>query len=184
MKTVSVLMAIVAVFLLVFNSFASDSHLPFPEVSKPGLYVNNTIGFALSYPESFSPAQPHRREIFRFEPKERYPSLRGWFMPNLKMPLKNLLKMWKTNLKDYSKDTIKVLYDQDIKTASGVVAREIELEWVTNEMAPSPNLKINSYYYAVKRSNGWIVVGVISTNGAVNKEIKEKIYSIQLSPEA
>lgn len=184
MKTVSILGAVLAVFLLAFHGSASDSPPPFPEASKPGLYVNNMIGFALPYPADFAPVQPQGREMFRAEPKNRYPSLRVWFMPNLKMPLKNLSRMWKTNLKDYTKDAIKVVYDQDAKAASGVPSREIELEWVTNEKTSRPGMKINSYYYAVKRSNGWIVVGVFSTNGAVKEEIKEKIYTMQLKPEA
>ena len=89
MKTVSILGAVLAVFLLAFHSSASDSPPPFPEASKPGLYVNKKIGFALPYPGDFAPVQPQGREIFRAEPKNRYPSLRVWFMPNLKMPLKN-----------------------------------------------------------------------------------------------
>jgi len=184
MKTLSILGAVLATFLPAFQGSAGDSPPPFPEASKPGLYVNSKIGFALPYPEDFTPVQPQGSEIFRAEPQNRYPSLRVWFIPNLKMPLKNLSRMWKTNLKDYSKDAIKVVFDQDAEAASGVLAREIELEWVTNEKTPRPGMKVNSYYYAVKRSNGWIVAGVTSTSGAVKKEIKEKIYMMQLKPEA
>jgi hypothetical protein len=165
------------------NLAKGDSITPFPKESKPGLHVDNKIGFAVPYPEGWAPAKTRSREIFRAEPNTRYPSLRVWFFPNLTIPLKGLSRMWTTVLKNYSKDKIKILYDQGIKSKSGLDAQETELEWITNEKTPRPNMKINSYYFGIKNGKGWIIVGVYSVNGKVKDEIKKNAYSIQLKAE-
>jgi hypothetical protein len=165
------------------NAAKSDSATSFPKESKPGLYVDNRIGFAVLYPEEWTPANTQGREIFRAEPEMKYPSFRVWFLPNLQMPLKSLSKMWTSMRKDYSKDEIKVVYDLETKSESGVGAQEIELEWITNENTPRPNLKVNTYCFGIKNSNGWIVVGVTSVNGLVQEDIKKKIHFIELKPE-
>lgn len=160
------------------NIVENDS--TFPEASKPGLHVDNKVGFALPYPDEWASVKPIRSEIFRAQPEARYPSVRVWFFPTLAMPLKNLSKMWSTNLKGYSKGEFKTLYDQETKSSSGVVAHETELEWMTNEESSSPNMKINSYFFALKRSTGMLVISVFNNNGPVQEDIKMKVHAIQL----
>lgn len=160
------------------NMAGSDSS--FPETSKPGLHVDNKVGFALPYPDEWTPVKTIRREIFRAQPEARFPSVRAWFFPNFTMPLKNLSKVWATNLKNYSKGDIKTVYDQEAKSSSGVVAHETELEWMTNENAARPDMKMNSYFFAVKQSKGWLVIGVFSVNGPVQQDVKTKVRAIQL----
>lgn len=158
----------------------AEGDASFPKASKPGLYVDNKIGFALPYPVEWASVKPSGREIFRAQPEARYPSVRAWFFPNFTMPLKNLSMVWTTNLKDYSKGEIKTIYDNETESSSGVVAHETELEWMTNEKTRRPDMKINSYYLALKNSKGWLIIGVYSVNGPVQQDIKEKVRAIQL----
>lgn len=161
----------------------NDAVTDFPKESKAGLYVDSLAGFAVPYPETWSPAEKKGRERFRAEPKTRYPSFRVWFFPNLQLPLEGLSKMWTSILKNYSKGDIKVVYDHETRTAAGVEAREVELEWTTNEKTPRPNMKLNTYYFGIKKPNGWIVVGVYSVDGKVKEDVKKKIHAITLKPE-
>lgn len=162
------------------NIAKNESATPFPEKSKPGLFVDSKVGFAILYPVEWASVKPRGREVFRAQPETNYPSLRAWFFPNFTMPLKNLSRVWTTNLKNFSKGEIKTLYDRETKSSSGVVAHEVELEWITNEKTPRPDQKVNSYYFAVKNSKGWVIIGVYSVNGLVQEDIKRKVHAIQI----
>mgnify|MGYP001818418862 CR=1 FL=1 len=41
-------------------------------------------------------------------------------------------------------------------------------------------MKVNSYYFALKKGNGWLIIGVFSVTGPVQEDIKKKVRAIQL----
>lgn len=101
---------------------------PFPARSVPGLYVNNSPAFSVSYPANWVEKAPDMPGcVFRVTSTEGFPALRIFVVQTMGAPLQYAAGIYLQELAKTSGDA-KLLYDKQTQLADGSPAQEAAFE--------------------------------------------------------
>ena len=153
--------------------------ISFPTKSAPGLYVNSSPAFSVSYPSHWleKAQEPQSASSFRAGSSEGFPELRIYVIPNISAPLEYSAKFYIRELAKIVRD-INLIYDKKINLGDGSPAQEAELEWVDNS-----EIKLNSLFLTVKKEDTWITIVLTNNKGRIDEDIRKIAYSLQIKPE-
>jgi hypothetical protein len=123
----------------------TGEEIHFPTKSAPGLYVNTSPAFSVSYPSQWLEKTPEHPFIFIAESSVGFPCLRVAVIPNMSAPLEYSAGFYFRALAKIGKG-IKLLNDKKISLEDGSLAQETELEWVDKS-----ETKLNGFFLTVKK---------------------------------
>jgi CubicO group peptidase (beta-lactamase class C family) len=167
---------IVLIIVIALHFIACHS---FPTKSAPGLYVNNSPAFSLSYPANWLEKAPESQSnfVFAVEGPEGFPTFRILVIPNMSAPLEYSARFYIRQLVQIGKD-IKLIYDEKVKLEDGSPAQEAELEWVDNS-----GMKLNGIILTAKKEDTWIATTIVSNKGRIDEDLRKIAYTLKIKPE-
>jgi CubicO group peptidase (beta-lactamase class C family) len=159
----------------------ASEETPFPTRSVPGLYVNNSPAFSVSYPANWVEKAPDKPgSVFRVTSMEGFPTLGIFVIPTMGALLEYAAGIYSQELTKTSKD-VKLLYDKQTQRADGNPAREAEFEWT--DIASGIRGKV--LFVTTRKGNDWVVTSVIvdSSKGEMDESLKKIAHSLKFKPE-
>jgi hypothetical protein len=167
---------IISIIVIALHFVACHS---FPIKSAPGLYVNSSPAFSISYPSNWLEKAPEPKSGFAFiaESPEGFPGLKIAVIPNVSTPLEYSAGASFRALAKIGKN-IKLIYDKSVNLEVGIPAQEAELEWIDNS-----GIKVNVLSLIVKKDNTWIVIALGNNKGRIDENLKKIAYSLKIKPE-
>jgi CubicO group peptidase (beta-lactamase class C family) len=153
----------------------------FATQSVPGLYVNKSPAFSVSYPANWVEKAPDKPGcVFRVTSMEGFPALGIFVIPTMGAPLELAAGIYSQEIAKTSRD-VKLLYDKQTQRADGNPAREAEFEWT--DIASGIRGKV--LFVTTRKGNDWVVTSVIvdSSKGEMDESLKKIAHSLKFKPE-
>jgi CubicO group peptidase (beta-lactamase class C family) len=153
---------------------------PFPTQSVPGLYVNKSPVFSVSYPDNWVEKAPILPGcVFSASMEEGFPTLRIYVMKTTGTPLKDAANIYSQALRDNYRD-VKLLYDEEIQRSDGNPSREALFEMT--DIASGKRGK--GLFVTTSKGTEWVVttVEVDSSKGEMDESLKKITHSLKFKP--
>jgi CubicO group peptidase (beta-lactamase class C family) len=158
----------------------ASEETPFPTQSVPGLYVNKSPAFSVSYPANWVENTPDIPDcVFKVTSPEGFPKLRVYVLKAMVFPLEYAAGVSLQGLAKISRD-VKLLYDKETQRADGNPQREAEFE-VTD---PASGKRVKALYVTTRKGNDWFVTYVVvdSSKGEIDEGLKKIAHSLKFKP--
>jgi CubicO group peptidase (beta-lactamase class C family) len=155
----------------------TGEEIHFPTKSAPGLYVNTSPAFSVSYPSHWLEKTPESRFIFIAESPDKFPGIRVTVIPNMSTPLEYSAGFYFRALAKIGKD-IKLINDKKIVLEDGSLAQEAEIEWIDNS-----GIKLNGLFLTAIKEDTWITIVLTNNKGRIDEDLKKIVYSLKIKPE-
>ena len=151
---------------------------PFPTQSVPGLYVNKSPAFSVSYPDNWVEKPLDEAGcVLEVSTSEGFPRLKIFILQTTGTPLKDATDVYSQVLWDSHFDT-KLLYDRKTQRSDGYPSREAEFEFTFSK------IRGKNLYVTTKKGAEWVVAVItVIGKGEIDESLKTIARSLKFKPE-
>lgn len=182
-KNIVSIILIITLFVLsgcaVVSKTPTKAEGPNAKISAQMLYENGWPEFSFSYPSGWVPLPfpADGMHVFGAGDPIGIPSVRISIATNQRAPLKYFSRILVPILGNIGRD-IEIIEDKAVTFKNDMPAREIQLDWVTND-----GVALTTLFLCVKKADVQMTLAISSNKGSMSEDLKAIAYSLEVNPD-